>query len=84
METAGEEDEKEEEGHEKGKDTKSSSGATLGRLLGYCKKDTGLLSAAVFFLIISAVCEYPIKTKPRGKNKEQRKCSIICYVKTSF
>ncbi|XP_024130602.1 ATP-binding cassette sub-family B member 9 [Oryzias melastigma] len=57
METAGEEDEKEEEGQEKGKDTKSSSGATLGRLLGYCKKDTGLLSAAVFFLIISAVCE---------------------------
>ncbi|KAF7661446.1 hypothetical protein LDENG_00261710 [Lucifuga dentata] len=35
----------------------TSSGATLGRLLCYCRKDTGLLSVAVLFLIISAVCE---------------------------
>uniref|UniRef100_A0A3B4FH04 Uncharacterized protein n=1 Tax=Pundamilia nyererei TaxID=303518 RepID=A0A3B4FH04_9CICH len=32
----------------------SSSGATLGRLLSYCKKDAELLSVAVLFLIISA------------------------------
>uniref|UniRef100_A0A3P9LDV5 ABC-type oligopeptide transporter ABCB9 n=1 Tax=Oryzias latipes TaxID=8090 RepID=A0A3P9LDV5_ORYLA len=57
METAGEEDEKEEEGQKKGKGTKSGSGATLGRLLSYCKKDAGLLSVAVFFLLISALCE---------------------------
>lgn len=36
---------------------KTSSGATLGRLLTYCRKDSGLLCVAVLFLIISAVCE---------------------------
>ncbi|XP_019120726.1 ABC-type oligopeptide transporter ABCB9 isoform X2 [Larimichthys crocea] len=36
---------------------KTSSGATLGRLLSYCRKDSGLLSVAVLFLLISAVCE---------------------------
>lgn len=35
----------------------TSSGATLGRLLTYCKKDGGLLSVAFLFLLISAVCE---------------------------
>lgn len=38
---------------------KTSSGATLGRLLTYCRKDGGLLSVAILFLIISAVCECP-------------------------
>ncbi|XP_063753149.1 ATP-binding cassette sub-family B member 9 isoform X2 [Eleginops maclovinus] len=35
----------------------SGSGATLGRLLTYCRKDGGLLSVAVLFLLVSAVCE---------------------------
>ncbi|XP_041642402.1 ATP-binding cassette sub-family B member 9 [Cheilinus undulatus] len=39
------------------KEDKTSTGATLGRLLAYCKKDGGLLSVAVLFLVISAVCE---------------------------
>lgn len=65
VETAGEEEqevgferrkkEKEEEGSQEKE--KTSSGATLGRLLLYCRKDGGLLSVAVLFLIISAVCE---------------------------
>ncbi|XP_041855500.1 ATP-binding cassette sub-family B member 9 [Melanotaenia boesemani] len=53
VETAGEEDEEGEEGRQK----KTSSGATLGRLLTYCKNDASLLSVAVLFLLISAVCE---------------------------
>ncbi|KAM4745397.1 ABC-type oligopeptide transporter ABCB9 [Anableps anableps] len=53
VDTAGEE---EEEGGRKEKE-KVSSRATLGRLLSYCRKDTGLLSLAVLFLVISAVCE---------------------------
>ncbi|XP_037113963.1 ATP-binding cassette sub-family B member 9 isoform X1 [Syngnathus acus] len=36
---------------------KTTTGATLGRLLNYSKKDGGLLTVAVIFLIISAVCE---------------------------
>lgn len=36
------------------------SGATLGRLLAYMRKDGGLLSVAVVFLLISAVCEWPL------------------------
>uniref|UniRef100_A0A3B3U1L8 Uncharacterized protein n=1 Tax=Poecilia latipinna TaxID=48699 RepID=A0A3B3U1L8_9TELE len=40
-----------------GRKEKVSSRATLGRLLSYCRKDTGLLSLAVLFLLISAVCE---------------------------
>lgn len=34
-----------------------TSGATLGRLLAYSRKDAGLLSVAVLFLLVSAVCE---------------------------
>ncbi|KAL7392128.1 hypothetical protein ABVT39_019762 [Epinephelus coioides] len=45
---------KDEESQEK---KMTSSGATLGRLLTYCKKDGGLLSVAFLFLLISAVCE---------------------------
>lgn len=37
---------------------KTTTGATLGRLLSYTKKDGGLLTVAIIFLIISAVCEY--------------------------
>ncbi|RXN22159.1 ATP-binding cassette sub-family B member 9-like protein [Labeo rohita] len=33
------------------------SGATIGRLLSYCKKDSGLLAIAFFFLLLSSVCE---------------------------
>ncbi|TNN42508.1 ATP-binding cassette sub-family B member 9 [Liparis tanakae] len=71
VETAGEEEEEEkevgcettrrkkkkEEEEEGRSQEKSSSGATLGRLLGYCRKDGGLLSVAVLFLVVSAVCE---------------------------
>lgn len=55
----GEEEEREEEGEMRGKEVKQkpNSGATLGRLLSYCKEDTGLLSLAFFFLLLSAVCE---------------------------
>nr|XP_020492035.1 ATP-binding cassette sub-family B member 9 [Labrus bergylta] len=49
VEADGEEEEKEKE--------KISTEATLGRLLAYCRKDGGLLSVAVLFLLISAVCE---------------------------
>lgn len=55
VETAGEEEQ--EGGQEK---EQPSSGATLGRLLNYCRKDGGLLSVAVLFLLISAVCECPV------------------------
>ncbi|XP_038137906.1 ATP-binding cassette sub-family B member 9 [Cyprinodon tularosa] len=59
VEAADEEEEeaggkKEEAG---GRKEASSSRATLGRLLSYCRKDSGLLSVAVLFLLISAVCE---------------------------
>lgn len=57
VETVGEEEQ--ELGSERKKEKDSSSGATLGRLLSYCKKDAELLSVAVLFLIISAVCECP-------------------------
>uniref|UniRef100_A0A3Q2TVT8 ABC-type oligopeptide transporter ABCB9 n=1 Tax=Fundulus heteroclitus TaxID=8078 RepID=A0A3Q2TVT8_FUNHE len=50
--TADEEEEEVGEGKEK-----VSSRATLGRLLSYCRKDVGLLSLAVLFLVVSAVCE---------------------------
>ncbi|XP_029961299.1 ABC-type oligopeptide transporter ABCB9 [Salarias fasciatus] len=56
LETAGEEEE-ERRSERKKKDEQSSSGATLGRLLTYCRKDSGLLFVAVLFLVISAVCE---------------------------
>ncbi|KAM9810752.1 ABC-type oligopeptide transporter ABCB9 [Neosynchiropus ocellatus] len=35
----------------------SSSGATLGRLLRHCSKDSGVLSVAFIFLIVAAVCD---------------------------
>uniref|UniRef100_H3DNF2 ABC-type oligopeptide transporter ABCB9 n=1 Tax=Tetraodon nigroviridis TaxID=99883 RepID=H3DNF2_TETNG len=38
-------------------ETPPNSGATLGRLLAYSRKDAGLLSVAGLFLLISAVCE---------------------------
>ncbi|KAM7416922.1 hypothetical protein PAMA_018819 [Pampus argenteus] len=61
VDTAGEEEQNAEcermKKKEEGKQEKTSSGATLGRLLSYCRKDGGLLSAAVLFLLISAVCE---------------------------
>ncbi|KAL6466005.1 hypothetical protein MHYP_G00261380 [Metynnis hypsauchen] len=52
----------EEEGGMSGKGWKGAkkqpnSGATLGQLLSYCKKDSGLLTIAFFFLLLSAVCE---------------------------
>ncbi|XP_008415513.1 ABC-type oligopeptide transporter ABCB9 isoform X1 [Poecilia reticulata] len=53
VDTAGEE---EEAGGRKEKEEVSSR-ATLGRLLSYCRKDAGLLSLAILFLLISAVCE---------------------------
>ncbi|KAM8887273.1 ABC-type oligopeptide transporter ABCB9 isoform 1-T2 [Spinachia spinachia] len=49
--------EEEEEKKEGRRQENSGSGATLGRLLTYCRKDGGLLSVAVLFLLISAVCE---------------------------
>ncbi|XP_068576937.1 ABC-type oligopeptide transporter ABCB9 isoform X2 [Cebidichthys violaceus] len=49
---------KKEEEEEGGRSQeKIGSGATLGRLLTYCRKDGRLLSVAVLFLLISAVCE---------------------------
>uniref|UniRef100_A0AAQ4RYZ0 ABC-type oligopeptide transporter ABCB9 n=1 Tax=Gasterosteus aculeatus aculeatus TaxID=481459 RepID=A0AAQ4RYZ0_GASAC len=51
------EEEQEERKKEGTSQEKSGSGATLGRLLTYCRKDGGLLSVAVLFLLISAVCE---------------------------
>uniref|UniRef100_A0A3Q3QW60 ATP-binding cassette, sub-family B (MDR/TAP), member 9 n=1 Tax=Monopterus albus TaxID=43700 RepID=A0A3Q3QW60_MONAL len=62
--TAGEEEQEvgcernkktEEEGNPEKK--KTSSGATLGRLLTYCRKDAGLLFTAALFLLISSVCD---------------------------
>uniref|UniRef100_A0A1A8LEP9 ABC-type oligopeptide transporter ABCB9 n=4 Tax=Nothobranchius TaxID=28779 RepID=A0A1A8LEP9_9TELE len=44
-------------GDEEKEDEKTSSRATLGRLLSYSRKDSGLLSVAVLFLLISALCE---------------------------
>lgn len=42
---------------EKQKKEQPSSGATLGRLLSYCRKDGTLLAVAILFLIIAATCE---------------------------
>lgn len=52
----------EERGQEKERLKEPNSGATLGRLLAYCKKDGGLLSVAVLFLLISAVCKCDLDT----------------------
>lgn len=54
VETAGEEEREGSHGREK---EQPSSGATLWRLLSYCRKDGGMLSVAIVFLIIAAVCE---------------------------
>ncbi|XP_056313828.1 ATP-binding cassette sub-family B member 9 [Danio aesculapii] len=50
------EDESREKSMKSGKEH-PHSGATIGRLLSYCKKDSSLLSIAFFFLLLSAVCE---------------------------
>ncbi|MEQ2236702.1 hypothetical protein ILYODFUR_015398 [Ilyodon furcidens] len=50
-------DEEEEEVGGRKEEEMVSSRATLGRLLSYCRKDVGLLSFAVLFLLVSAVCE---------------------------
>ncbi|XP_072520973.1 ABC-type oligopeptide transporter ABCB9 [Salminus brasiliensis] len=55
-------EEVEEDGETGGKGKKGAkeqpnSGATVGRLLSYCKKDSGLLTVAFIFLLLSAVCE---------------------------
>lgn len=47
---------KQEESGGQEKDNPSSR-ATLGHLLSYCRKDAQLLSVAVLFLLIAAVCE---------------------------
>lgn len=65
MEVAGEEEQEvgceRKKSSEEGSQEKEqmSSGATLGRLLAYCRKDGGLLSVATLFLLIAAVCECP-------------------------
>ena len=59
-----EEVESERKKEEEEEEMKSGSGATLGRLLSYCRKDGGLLSVAVLFLLVSAVCESASHTKP--------------------
>ncbi|XP_026885088.2 ATP-binding cassette sub-family B member 9 [Electrophorus electricus] len=41
----------------KGARRQPNSGATVGRLLSYCKQDSALLTTAFFFLLLSAVCE---------------------------
>lgn len=51
------EDEEGQRERKRRKEEPSSSGATLGRLLAYCRKDAALLSVAVLFLVVSAVCE---------------------------
>ncbi|MED6277304.1 hypothetical protein CHARACLAT_011932 [Characodon lateralis] len=50
-------DEEEEDVGGRKEEEMVSSRATLGRLLSYCRKDVGLLSLAVLFLLVSAVCE---------------------------
>lgn len=52
----------EKSSEERGQEKQPNSGATLGRLLAYCKKDGGLLSVAVLFLLISAVCKCDLYT----------------------
>ncbi|XP_058491338.1 ATP-binding cassette sub-family B member 9 [Solea solea] len=65
MATAGEEEqevgcerrEKKTQKKEEEKKETTRSGATVGRLMSFSRKDTGLLCVAFFFLVISAVCE---------------------------
>lgn len=56
FETAGDEEQEVRCEREKAKEN-TSTGATMGRLLTYCRKDSWLLSVAVLFLLIAAVCE---------------------------
>ncbi|KAJ8286156.1 hypothetical protein GJAV_G00035160 [Gymnothorax javanicus] len=55
------EDEYEEEADSENERDKAkegpNSGATVGRLLSYCREDSGLLALAFLFLLLSAVCE---------------------------
>lgn len=65
VETASEEEagcEGEQSTKGQSQDKQPGSGATLGRLLMYVRKDGGLLSVAVLFLLISAVCEFDFDT----------------------
>ncbi|XP_070821297.1 ABC-type oligopeptide transporter ABCB9 [Chaetodon trifascialis] len=62
LETAGDEEqearcERKKTGGRKEEEENTSSGATLGRLLSYCRKDGWLLSVATLFLLIAAVCD---------------------------
>lgn len=60
VETAGEEEQEVGcKSRKKGKEKMTSSGATIGRLLKCCKKDAELLSVAIFFLLVAAVCKCP-------------------------
>lgn len=52
--------ETEDESSEKIRKESPHSGATIGRLLSYCKKDSGLLAIAFFFLLLSAVCKFTL------------------------
>ncbi|XP_048848960.1 ATP-binding cassette sub-family B member 9 [Brienomyrus brachyistius] len=52
-----EEEEEECSGAKVLKKGQPTAGATVGLLLSYCRKDAGLLGAALFFLLVSAVCE---------------------------
>lgn len=52
-----EEEDESSEKSRKSKNEHSHSGATIGRLLSYCKKDSALLGIAFFFLLLSAVCK---------------------------
>lgn len=57
--------ETEDESSEKGRKSSKEpphSGATIGRLLSYCKKDSGLLAIAFFFLLLSAVCKFTLNS----------------------
>lgn len=54
--------ETEDESSEKIRKESPHSGATIGRLLSYCKKDSGLLAIAFFFLLLSAVCKFTLST----------------------
>lgn len=52
-----EEEEEECRGAKALKKGQATPGATVGRLLSYCRKDAGLLGVGLFFLLVSAVCE---------------------------
>lgn len=71
VDQAGEEDEEAEgEKEQKGAKEAPRSGATVGRLLSYCREDAGLLAVAVLFLLLSAVCESIPKSFALAANKD--------------